>query len=177
MQNPFKPSAAHVTVNQSERLTAASIGGSRRYQFPKLSAQMSEGDCTEEVRRRWQRLVVLRQYGGDNSTIDVTLTPAGESTTLTLRHRVPDNEHWSTYGPAAPGIGWDSALLALSLFIAGDDRSHPEEMAKLNATDEGKDFIAQTADSWQAAHTTSGADPVEARDMASRTAAFYREEG
>ncbi|MFD5226043.1 SRPBCC domain-containing protein [Microbacterium sp. NPDC058342] len=121
-------------------------------------------------------LRITWEHGGDTSIVDVSLTPAGQSTVLTLRHSVPDDEHWRTYGPAAPGIGWDGSLLALGLFLAGDHRSHPEEMAKLHATDEGRDFIAQSAESWQAAHIAAGSDSAEARAMAGRTAAFYRGE-
>ncbi|MBB3050651.1 uncharacterized protein YndB with AHSA1/START domain [Prauserella isguenensis] len=42
-------------------------------------------------------LRITWEYGGDVSSVEVDLTPADEGTTLTLRHVVPDNEHWTTY--------------------------------------------------------------------------------
>lgn len=125
---------------------------------------------------RPRALRITWEFGHDTSKIQLNLAPAGEGTTLSLRHTVSDNEHWKAYGPAATGIGWDGAFLTLSLFLAGDDRSQPEEMAKLTATDEGKEFIDQAAQSWQDAHIASGTDSATARAMAGRTSAFYRGE-
>src|SRR6266567_1995164 len=61
------------------------------------------------------------EYGGEVSWIEVRLTAeAADRTRLELEHiaHVSD-ERWAEFGPAAVGIGWDSAVLGLSLHLSG----------------------------------------------------------
>lgn len=122
-------------------------------------------------------LCVSWEHGGDTSRVEVLIDALDDRATLTLRHTVPDNDHWRAYGPAATGVGWDGALLALAFLLAGDPRSTPAEMAKLNVTDAGRQFVGDVAEAWREAHLATGADGSLARDAAARTAAFYRGEG
>lgn len=121
-------------------------------------------------------LHVTWEFNGDVSKLDVTLTPEDDGTRLTLRHTVADNEHWQSFGPAATGIGWDGAFLALTYLLAGDRRAAPEEMAKFSDSDEGRDYIDATAELWRAAHVAGGADADRAREQAGKTATFYKGE-
>ena len=129
---------------------------------------------TIERCERPRALQITREFGGDSSSVEVYLTAVDDRTTLSLHHIVAGDDHWSTFGPAATGIGWDGSLLALSLFLAGDERAHPQAMAVFNASEEGKRFIDLTAQEWRKAHLELGADPEVARESAQRTADFYR---
>lgn len=119
-------------------------------------------------------LHVTWEYDGDASRVRLVLepTPTG-GTHLALHHTVPDNEHWAHYGPAATGIGWDGALLALSLALGDEDSDVHGTMSAFNDSDEGRRFVESAADRWCVAHLSAGADPDDAHDSAGRTASFY----
>jgi len=132
---------------------------------------------TEGTIERCQPPTALRitwEYAGDTSHVEVTIAEADGRATLKLEHTVPDSDHWRAHGPAAPGIGWDGSLLALAFLLADDPHATPQQMAKFNASDEGREFIAATAAAWRDAHIAAGADPMTARQAAERTADFYR---
>lgn len=115
--------------------------------------------CTPE------RLLRLTWEDNDNlSTVEITLSPADPGTRLTLTHLAPADEHWAAYGPAAGGIGWDSALVALAFHMAMDtDAQEGEEEA----------FIREVAHLWARALADAEGDSTAARAQADRTIAFY----
>ena len=115
-------------------------------------------------------------HGDDTSTVDVTFVADGTDTTIQLRHTIPHNDHWETYGPAATGVGWDGSLLALSLMLSGDPGSGRAEMTAFDGTEAGRAFVADTAAAWQQAHVASGVAPDQARASSERTVAFYTSE-
>ncbi|MGC5616007.1 SRPBCC domain-containing protein [Georgenia sp. Z1491] len=121
-------------------------------------------------------LDVTWEFEGDVSRLSVAIVPSGGGTTVALRHTVPDDDHWRAFGPAATGIGWDGAFLALALLLAGDPRSTPEAMGEFSTSEPGLRFATELARAWESAHLAAGADPEVARDAAARAAAFYRGE-
>lgn len=121
-------------------------------------------------------LNVTWEYGESVSLVSLALTPTGSGTLLKLTHEVDDDEHWETFGPAATGVGWDGALHSLLLYLEGDSRSNPEEMAKLSMSPEGLNYITKVCHSWRNAHIASGENQDIAEAMADRTAKFYRGE-
>jgi uncharacterized protein YndB with AHSA1/START domain len=144
-------------------------GGRYRLTDSGTEGTIERCEAPDALRLTWE-------YGDDKSHVDITISGSGDRATLTLRHTVSENEHWQAYGPAASGIGWDGALLALCFHLDGDHRAAPKEMAKFNASEEGHRFIRETAESWEQAHLASGADSVSAHQTAARTARFYRGE-
>ena len=65
------------------------------------------------------------EYGGEVSWIEVRFgAEATDRTRLEIEHiaHVSD-ERWAEFGPGAVGIGWDSAILGLSLHLSGGGRS------------------------------------------------------
>lgn len=120
-----------------------------------------------------RELQVTWEYDGDLSHVGLTLEPTASGTRLSLRHVVPDNEHWAQYGPAATGIGWDGALTALALALADDDVDVQSVMAAFNESDEGRRFVEAASERWCIAHLSAGADPDDAHEAAARTASFY----
>ncbi len=103
---------------------------------------------------------------------------APEHTRLDLEHvaRVADvpEDLWRQYGPSATGIGWDSILLGLALYVGGaQDGVTPEEAAAWMASEEGVRFSRASADAWAAAHVADGADTDDAVRAAAATVALY----
>lgn len=92
---------------------------------------------------------------------------------LRLDHRGEKGPHWQKYGPAAGGIGWDTSLLGLALFLSDDPRADPTEMAKFDESEEGAQFTRTLAGVWRDAHISAGADVGVAQDAADRTVAAY----
>jgi uncharacterized protein YndB with AHSA1/START domain len=115
------------------------------------------------------------EYGGEVSWIEVRFAAeATDRTRLEIEHiaHVSD-ERWAEFGPAAVGIGWDSAIMGLSLHLSGGPAMSPAEGMAWAGSDEGKRFMTLSGERWRDAHVASGADEAEARGMAERTIAAY----
>jgi hypothetical protein len=81
---------------------------------------------------------------------------------------------WQQFGPSATGMGWDSCLLGLALYLdGGQDGVTPEEAAAWVQTDEGKSFMRLSADAWETADIAAGADPTAAAAAATNTYKMY----
>ena len=68
------------------------------------------------------------EYGGSMGWIEVRLSAQGDARTLfELEHITPvdDGGHWDRFGPAATGVGWDLALIGLTLHLASGARWNP----------------------------------------------------
>ena len=109
---------------------------------------------------------------GPASEVVVRLTPAGAgSTTVELEHIavVPD-EFWDQFGPGAVGVGWDGAVLGLSLHLRGGSVSDP---IAWQVSAEGREFFAYSSAAWGAAYEASGADPDVVAKAVANTTEFY----
>jgi uncharacterized protein YndB with AHSA1/START domain len=113
------------------------------------------------------------EYGDAVSWIEVRLTAVDdERTRLELTHLAHPDEHWDQFGPGATGVGWDLALVGLSLHVrSGTDR--PAEAADWAASTEGLHFIVESAHRWREADIAGGEDPATARAAADQTIAAY----
>lgn len=116
------------------------------------------------------------EFGGMVSWIEVRLTPEGpDRTRFTLEHygHVPD-EMWDQFGPAATGMGWDSGLLGLALYLSDTESAlTPETAAAWVATDEGKLFMRLSSEAWAEAAIADGTDPAAARERSARCYGAY----
>jgi uncharacterized protein YndB with AHSA1/START domain len=111
------------------------------------------------------------EYGGNMSWIEIRLTPEPEGgTRFELAHTLPVDDHWTKFGPGAPGVGWDLALLGLAAHLAGQ-MDKPDQ--DLLASTEGIEFMTLSSQRWCDAYIEGGADPTEAKAMADRTTAAY----
>ena len=119
------------------------------------------------------RLSVTWEYEGEVSHVELTMHESDGRATVRLAHLVPVDDHWQTYGPAATGVGWDSAFLSLALYLAGDTRAEPSEMEAFSASPEGIEFVRRTAEAWADVHVAAGTDPAQARTAAKNTIAAY----
>jgi uncharacterized protein YndB with AHSA1/START domain len=116
---------------------------------------------------------------GQFSWVSITLTEQAPSRTLLrLEHiaHVPD-DMWHEYGPGAVGVGWDSGLLGLTLYLAGSGEVTPETATEWLAGEEGQAFIRQSSAAWADAAIADGTDPDQAHAAAANTTAFYLGEG
>ena len=118
------------------------------------------------------------EFGDDLSWLEVRLSKddderAGDSAIrLTLTHTSLHSDNWEQYGPAATGIGWEMALLGLTLHLTDPTAPMPDPEAFATSS-EGKALIEASGKAWAQAQTAAGTDPETAQAAASRTIAFY----
>jgi uncharacterized protein YndB with AHSA1/START domain len=116
------------------------------------------------------------EYGGETSWVELRLTPEPDGRTrFALEHIAHiDDELWAQFGPGAAGVGWDLAVLALTLHLAtGDDRPEREAVEAWQASDDGREFIRLSSERWAEASVAAGTDAAEAQEAAGRTTDFY----
>jgi uncharacterized protein YndB with AHSA1/START domain len=131
-----------------------------------------------------QSFFLTWEFGGQVSWVEVRLTAEEASgvrgsvarTRLEIEHIAHvDDDTWAQFGPGAVGIGWDSAILGLSLHLSGGPGRalDPAEGAAWAASDEGRRFMRLSGERWCAAHIASGGDETQARGMSERVIAAY----
>ncbi|MFY1655174.1 SRPBCC family protein [Solwaraspora sp. WMMB762] len=116
------------------------------------------------------------EFGGEVSWIEVRLSPLSDGTTrFELEHVAHVNdERWAQFGPGATGVGWDLALIGLTLHLAAPQQPvDPQAVEAWSTSTEGREFITRSSDQWRAASVAAGTDPTEAGEAAERTTAFY----
>ena len=137
-----------------------------------------EGNAGGVIRECEQphRLVVTWEMGepgpADTSLVEVRLVESDGGTRLDLEHRaqVPP-QMWEEFGPGAVGVGWDGALLGLSLHLSGEEKAGtPDEITADPAVME---FNTAAAKQWGLAHQAAGADAARADANVAATTAFY----
>lgn len=115
------------------------------------------------------------EYGGQVSWVELRLTPEpGGGARFALEHVAHvDDQIWAQFGPGAVGVGWDGAVLALSLYLAGSGFADAAAGAAWQASDQGREFSRRAGERWAEASIAAGTDPADARAAAERTAEFY----
>jgi uncharacterized protein YndB with AHSA1/START domain len=115
------------------------------------------------------------EHGGAMSWIELRLTPEPDGgTRFALDHIAHiEDEIWAQYGPGAVGVGWDGAVMGLTLHLTGAERPEPDALAAWQASDEGRRFHTLSSERWAEASIAAGADPAEAHEAAARTTDFY----
>jgi uncharacterized protein YndB with AHSA1/START domain len=119
---------------------------------------------------------VTWEYGGQISWLEVRIVPeANEKTRLELEHIAHvDDDMWAQFGPGAVGIGWDMALLGLAQHLSAEGAAvTPETSAAWMTSQEGKDFMSESAEHWYKVDVDSGTNPQQAREAADRVKAAY----
>jgi uncharacterized protein YndB with AHSA1/START domain len=137
-----------------------------------------EGNASGTIERcdAPHRLDATWEYGGQISWIELRLTPEPDGRTrFVLEHLAHvDDELWDQFGPGAVGVGWDQALLGLSLHLtSGDEQLDREAVAAWQASDDGRQFVRESSERWAEASIAAGTDAAEARAAAERTTDFY----
>jgi uncharacterized protein YndB with AHSA1/START domain len=118
------------------------------------------------------------EFGGGISWIEVRLAEDGDGTRFTLTHIAQvDDETWDQFGPGAVGIGWDGAVLGLSLHLVTGAANDREEAMAWSMSEQGIDFNRQSGERWHDADVAAGSDPQRARERADRTITAYTDFG
>jgi uncharacterized protein YndB with AHSA1/START domain len=116
------------------------------------------------------------EYGGEVTWVELRLTPeAGGRTRFALEHIAHvDDTRWLQFGPGAVGVGWDGAVLGLTLHLAGGGELPDREAAAAwQASDEGRRFLSLSSERWGEANIAFGTDAEAARAAAARTTEAY----
>lgn len=115
------------------------------------------------------------EYGGEVSWVELRLSAEPDGgTRLELEHVAHvDDERWAQFGPGAVGIGWDLALVGLTLHLTSGAAVDPDESAAWMVSDEGRQFLSRSSAQWGEASIAAGTDATTARAAAERTRAFY----
>ena len=146
------------------------IGG--RYQLEgNAGGQILECDRPNHLKVTWV-------YGPSNNATDISevlvrLSSVDAGTTrLLLQHTaVVPEDRWEEYGPGAVGVGWDGALLGLTLHLrTGKTVEDPEAW---QVSDEGRQFNTRSSEAWGEANRAAGADPEVAAKGVANSTQFY----
>jgi uncharacterized protein YndB with AHSA1/START domain len=108
----------------------------------------------------------------DISEVEVRLTALDAARTrLVLEHvAIVPEDRWAEYGPGAVGVGWDGAVLGLSLHLAGGSIDDP---GAWQVSDEARDFYTRSSAAWGEANAAAGADPDVVAKAVANTTQFY----
>ena len=99
-------------------------------------------------------------FGGETSLVELRLTQKGGATFLELEHTVPMELAGSGAGALHVGPGWDRAVMALGLFVAGQA---PDDPVAAENSPEIRAFYQRSVGAWTAtieASGTAGADEI-----------------
>ena len=114
------------------------------------------------------------EYGGEASWIEVRLTAEAGGTRLEIEHIAHvDDTRRAEFGPGAVGVGWDLALIGMSLHATSGEAVDRAAVAAWLATDGARDLMTRSSDAWRAASVAAGADEAAARAAGRRTTAAY----
>jgi uncharacterized protein YndB with AHSA1/START domain len=116
------------------------------------------------------------EYGGQTSWVELRLTrePDG-GTRFALEHIAHvDDEFWTQFGPGAVGIGWDQAVLGLTLYLTSPaDLPEREAVEAWQTSDKGRRFTSLSSERWAEASIAAGTDAEAAQAAAARATDFY----
>jgi uncharacterized protein YndB with AHSA1/START domain len=136
-----------------------------------------EGNASGTIERceAPQSMDATWEYGGAISWIELRLTPEpGGGTRFALHHIAHiDDEIWAKFGPGAVGVGWDGAVMGLTMHLSGAERPEPEALVAWQTSDEGRRFNTLSSERWAEANIAAGTDPETAHAAAARTTDFY----
>jgi len=115
------------------------------------------------------------EYGGDVTWIELRLSPEPDGgTRFELEHIAHvEDERWAQFGPGAVGVGWDLALIGLTVHLASGGSRDPHEVMAWSTSEEGRRFMSASSERWRDASVAAGTDRAAAEAAADRTTAFY----
>ena len=121
-----------------------------------------------------ESFAVTWEFGQMMSWLEVTLTTAGDGTTLELAHEAHvEPDLWGQFGPGAVGVGWDLALIGLGQHIESGAAVDKARALAFPMSPEGVEFVQRAATDWADAAVADGDEPEAAREAAERTVGFY----
>lgn len=141
------------------------IGG--RYQLEgNAGGQILICEPPRHLRLTWE-------YGGNTSWVEVRIAAHGDGSRLILEHSMVEDDHWKQFGPGATGVGWDLALVGLSLHAETPGAKTAEAGMAWMTSENGKAFVRAASDGWRQAAIAGGESVESAQAAADRTTAAY----
>jgi uncharacterized protein YndB with AHSA1/START domain len=111
------------------------------------------------------------EAGGHTSRVELRVAPEpGGRARLTLAHSGQADELWDQFGPGAVGVGWDGALLGLTLHLS-DSASRPDPAWQ--ASEDARRFYTRASERWAQASIAAGTPEADARSARDRATGFY----
>jgi uncharacterized protein YndB with AHSA1/START domain len=108
------------------------------------------------------------------SWIEVRIVDEGaDRSRVELQHIAHVDDHWELFGPGATGMGYDGALVGLTIHLSTGETVDPAAGQEWMASPDGRRFTRAAGEAWYAANVASGADPRWARGAADRCIAAY----
>lgn len=126
-----------------------------------------------------QSFAATWEYGGEVSWIELRLSSESDGRTrFRLEHIAHiDDERWAQFGPGAVGVGWDLGLRGLAIHLMSGKSVDPQEVAAWSASEEGRQFVSLSSQTWCDASVAAGTDRAEAQAAADRTTSAYSPAG
>jgi uncharacterized protein YndB with AHSA1/START domain len=114
------------------------------------------------------------ECGEDVSWIEVRILAEGSHRSrVELQHISRVSEHWEQFGPGATGMGYDGALVGLTIHLSTGEAVDPASGQQWMASEDGRRFTKRSGEAWYEANVAAGADPDWARTAADRCIAAY----
>ena len=113
------------------------------------------------------------EFGGDVSWIEVRITAEGHRSRFELQHIAHVDDHWEQFGPGAVGMGYDGALIGLTIHLSTGQAVDPSFGQQWMASEDGRRFMKESGEAWHEANVAGGADANWARSAADRCISAY----
>ena len=114
------------------------------------------------------------ECGDDVSWIEVRILDEGtQRSRFELQHIAHVDDHWEQFGPGATGMGYDGALVGLTIHLSTGEAVEQSWGQQWMASPDGRRFTRESGEAWYAANVASGASPDWARAAADRCIAAY----
>ena len=114
------------------------------------------------------------EFGGEVTWIEVSVSAEAGGTRLQIEHiSHVDDTRWAQFGPGAVGVGWDLAVVGLTLHMRSGGDVDKAEAAAWMASEDGLRFMTRSNDGWRDASIAAGTEDAAARAAAQRTIAAY----
>lgn len=114
------------------------------------------------------------ECAGQVSWIEVRVDADGaDRARFELKHIAHVDDHWEQFGPGATGMGYDGALVGLTIHLSSGEPVDQASGQEWMASDEGRRFTSVSGEAWYRANVAAGADPGWARAAADRCIAAY----
>jgi len=114
------------------------------------------------------------EFGGDVSWIEVRITGEGpRRSRFELQHISHVGDHWEQFGPGAVGMGYDGALVGLTIHLSTGRAVASAFGQQWIASADGRRFMKLSGEAWYEANVAGGADPEWARSASDRCVGAY----
>ena len=114
------------------------------------------------------------EFGDSVSWIEVRVVGEGaDRSRFELAHIMHVDDQWEQFGPGAVGMGYDGALVGLTIHLSTGAPVDPATGQDWLASAGGRRFQERSAQSWYEAAVAAGDDPQWARAATDRCTAAY----